>query len=95
MRLVESGNCVRGALHRDEWTGKLYFKAYNQKPRIRLKDRLIRMLEHGWVKESAQRIKVHESIPKHLGTARVINVLDREVGVAKSALIDREIIDFV
>ena len=25
MRLVESGNCVKGALHRDEWTGKLYF----------------------------------------------------------------------
>ena len=95
MRLVESGNCVKGALHRDEWTGKLYFKAYNQKPRIRLKDRLIRMLEHGWVKESAQRIKVYESIPKHLGTARVMNVLDREIGVAKEALIDREIIDFV
>ena len=95
MRLVESGNCVKGALHRDEWTGKLYFKAYNYKPQIRLKDRLIRLLEHGWVKESPQRIKVYESIPKHLGTVRVMNVLDREIGVAKSALIDREIIDFV
>ena len=95
MRLVESGNCVKGALHRDEWTGKLYFKAYNYKPQIRLKDRLIRLLEHGWVKESDERIKVYESIPKHLGTVRVMNVLDREIGVAKSALIDREIIDFV
>lgn len=95
MRLVESDNCVRGALHRDKWTGKIYFKAYNDKPRIRLKDRLIRILEHGWVKESPQRIKVYESIPKNLGTARVMKVLDRETKEAKESLIDRELIDFV
>ena len=95
MRLVESGNCVKGALHRDEWTGRLSFKAYNISPRKPLRNRLIRLLEHGWVKESPERIKVYESIPKHLGTARVMNVLDHEVKVAKDALIDREIIDFV
>ena len=95
MRLVESGNCVKGALHRDEWTGKLYFKAYNYNPRIRLKDRLIRLLEHGWVKESPQRIKVFESVPKVLGSARVLGVIDREMNDAKDALINRELINLI
>ena len=84
---------LEGVLYFDQDTGKLMFKAYNRKPRLRLKDRLIRVLEHGWVKESEQRIKVYESIPKDLGTARVMSVLDREMKEAKSALIDREIID--
>ena len=86
---------LTNSTNRDEWTGRLSFKAYNISPRKPLRNRLIRLLEHGWVKESPERIKVYESIPKHLGTARVMSVLDREVKVAKDALIDREIIDFV
>ena len=73
----------------------LAFRAFNRKPRVRIKDRLIRLLEHGWVKESAQRIKVYESIPKDLGTPRVMNVLEREMKEAKNAIIEREIIDRV
>jgi hypothetical protein len=92
---LAEGKYVQGALYRDEVTGRITFKAYNRKPRIRLKDRIIRYLEHGWVKESADRIKVYESIPKEIGTVRMIGVLDREVKEAKDALIEREIIDFV
>ena len=94
-RLV-SGKRVEGVLYVDGDTGRLTFKAYNRtclKPRA--KDRLVRLLEHGWVKESAERIKVYESIPKNLGTARVMAVLDRESDEVKEALIDREIIEFV
>ena len=90
---IDNGKFVNGSLHRDPETGKIVFNVH--KERIRKRDKLIRPLEHGWVKESPARIKVYESIPKHLGTARVMNVLDREVKVAKDALIDREIIDFV
>ena len=92
-RLVE-GKCVEGSLRRDEWTGKVTFRAYNRQPRVRHRDRLIRRLEHGWVKESVERIKVYESIPKELGTPRVMAVIDRETKEAKNALIDREIIEF-
>ena len=52
---------------------------------------LIRRLEHGWVKESVERIKVYESIPKDIGTAKVLAVIDRETKEAKNALIDREL----
>ena len=94
IRLAE-GRYVEGSLHRDNFTGSITFNVYNRKPRLRLRDRLIRVLEHGWVKESEQRIKVYESIPKELGTARVMSVLDREMKEAHTALIDREIIDNV
>ena len=92
-RLVE-GKCVEGSLRRDEWTGKVTFRAYNRQPCVRYRNRLIRKLEHGWVKESKERIKVYESIPKDIGTARVLAVIDRETKEAKNALIDREIIEF-
>ena len=86
---------VEGVLFVDKSTGRITFKAYNRKPIKRMRDRLIRVLEHGWVKESTERIKVYDSIPKVLGTARVMSVLDREIDTAKDALIDRELIEFV
>ena len=92
---ILAGKYVDGSLHKIENSLMLVFRAFNRKPRRKLKDRLLRILEHGWVKESEQRIKVYESIPKNIGTARVMNVLDREVKEAKDALIDREIIERV
>ena len=98
VRLAE-GKAVQGGLQRDVHTGRLVFNPHNlarYKPGYKRPcDRLIRILEHGWVKESAQRIKVHESIPKNIGIARVMAVLDREMKDAKNALIDREIINNV
>ena len=92
-RLVD-GKYVAGSLHRDEWTGRIVFKAYNRQPRTKCVNKLLRRLEHGWVKESRQRIKVYVSIPKDLGMARVMAVIDRETKEAKDALIDRELIEF-
>ena len=93
-RLV-CGKCVVGSLHRDEWTGKVTFRAYQRMPREREKDRLVKKLPWGWVKESIERIKVYGSFPKDLGTARVMGLLEDNTREAKNALIDRELIDFV
>ena len=93
-RLV-CGKCVEGSLHRDEWTGKVTFRAYQRMSRIREKDRLVKKLPWGWVKESIERIKVYGSFPKNIGTARVMGLLDDNTREAKNALIDRELIDIV
>ena len=85
------GKRVEGVLFIDENTGKLAFKAYNRQPQRRRRDRMVRRLEHGWVKESVERFKVYESIPKELGTARVISIMDREHKNAKDAIIDQEL----
>ena len=92
-RLVE-GKCVEGSLHRDAWTGRVTFKAYNRLPRVRMKDRLVKKLPWGWVKESMERIKVFGSFPKDYGTATVMGLLDEHAKDAKNALIEREIIEF-
>ena len=68
VRLVE-GKYVEGSLHRDKWTGQITFRAYNRQSRKRKKDKLIRYLEHGWVKESTKNLKYYESIPKKIGMA--------------------------
>ena len=94
MEAVESlieGKCLQGSLRRDEW-GRIVFKPYRRSPRRN--DQVVRVLEHGWVKESEQRIKVFESMPKSLGTARMIAVVERESKEVKNALIERELIEF-
>ena len=95
LQAIMNGKCVEGSLrlqlssmgtHSD-----VGFRPYNRKPRVRYRDRLIHRLEHGWVKESKERFKLFESVPKELGTARILTVIDRETKDAKNALIDHEL----
>ena len=89
-RLI-NGKRVQGVLFIDENTGRLTFKPYYSRGQHNVRNWLIRRLEHGWVKESAERIKVYKSVPKELGTAKVISIMDREHQCAMDALIDREL----
>ena len=83
---LSEGRYVKGSLHRDQWTGRLTFKAYNRQPRMRPKDKLICPLETGWLKESQQRIKFYSSVKKELGVAEIHNAMDRDLNKAMSAL---------
>ena len=91
MNQLMNGKRVEGVLYVDQNTGKLTFKAYNRQPRVREKDRLVKKLPWGWVKESVERIKVYESIPKEIGTPRILAVIDRETKEAKDALMEHEL----
>ena len=92
-RLVE-GKCVEGSLRRDEWTGKVTFKAYNRQPRLR-HDRVVCELENGWLKESPQRYKFYNSVKKDLGRRVVDVVMHRELNAAMQVLEVEEILDRV
>jgi hypothetical protein len=93
-RLV-CGKCVEGSLRRDEWTGKVSFRAYQRQPRIREKDRLVKKLPWGWVKESLLRVKRYSSLPKELTLPEKLAILDEENELAKNALIESYIIESV
>ena len=93
-RLV-CGKCVVGSLHRDEWTGKVTFRAYQRIPREREKDRMVKKLPWGWVKESLERVKRYSSVPKEMTLAEKLAVLDEENELAKKALIDSYLIESV
>ena len=82
---------VEGVLFLDENTGKLTFKAYNRQPRVREKDRLVKKLPWGWVKESMERIKVFGSFPKDFCTAQIIELLNEHNQDAKNALVEKEL----
>ena len=85
VRLV-SGKYVVGSLHRDKWTGVISFNAYNRQPRKCEKDRLVKKLPWGWVKESMERIKFFSSVKKELGVAEVHNAMERDMDKAMSEL---------
>ena len=93
-RLVE-GKCVEGSLHRDQWTGRISFRAYNRQPQLRRRDRLICRLEHGWLKESPQRIKFYNSVKKDLGRRLTNVVMHRELVTAMNTLEVEELLDNV
>ena len=90
---LKKGKRIEGALYLDKNTGIPTFKAYNRTPKPRPKDKVLRYLEHGWVKESSERIKVYESMPKRLGVARMIMTLERETKEAKNVIVEQEILD--
>ena len=86
---------MEGSLHRDEWTGKVSFRAYQRQSRIREKDRLVKKLPWGWVKESLLRVKRYSSLPKELTLPEKLAILDEENELAKNALIENYIIESV
>ena len=91
MNQLMNGKRVEGVLYVDQNTGKLTFKAYNRQPRVREKDRLVKKLPWGWVKESMERIKVFGSFPKDFCTAQIIQLLNEHNQDAKNALLDKEL----
>ena len=82
---------VEGVLFLDENTSRLTFKAYNRQPRKRDKERMVKKLPWGWVKETVERIKVFGSFPKEYSMPQVMGLLEEHTKEAKNALIDREL----
>lgn len=91
MNALMTGRIVEGRLvlvRTNDGQMTIEFKAYNRKPKKRSKDRLVCYLEHGWVKESPERIKVFESLPKRLGGLKMAEALDREIDTVADLLLE-------
>ena len=91
MAILMTGKRVEGVLYIDENTGRLTFKAYNRQPRVRDKDRLLKKLPWGWIKESMERIKVFGSFPKDFCMAQIIELLNEHNQDAKNVLVEKEL----
>ena len=66
---IENDKYVKGSLHKCKLTGKIVFRAYNRLSRKK-RDRIIRQLENGRLKESATRIKIYSAGEEGLGCGR-------------------------
>ena len=91
-RLVQ-GKCVQGSLRMDELTGRVSFRPYRRLSRTPGWSKNVHRLEHGWVKESKERIKLFESVPKRLGLLRVLHIIDRDTSEAKDAVMEWDMIE--
>ena len=90
---LKKGKRVVGAVKLKEGTSLLTFKAFDERRKNKNDDRLIIQLEHGWLKESPQRIKFFNSVRKDIGKRLVDVVIHRELKTAMTALTAEEIIN--
>ena len=67
------------------------FNAFVRHRTKRLRDKLIKKLPWGWVKESQENLKVFTSVPKEFGMETVLAYMDEDHEDAKKALIEREL----
>ena len=92
MDRLESGERIECSMKMNLRTGRITLTVWRRTvPKHRKKDRLVKKLPWGWVKESLERIKVFGSFPKDMGTPRMMGQLDEHTRDAKNALIDREL----
>ena len=95
LQAIMDGKCVEGSLRLQLSSmgthSEVAFRSYNRKPRVREKDRLVKKLPWGWVKESIERIKVFGSFPKDFCTAQIIELLNEHNQDAKNALVEKEL----
>ena len=81
---LDNDKCVEGSLRKDKKTGKIVFRAYVRQSRR--KDKLLRPLEHGWLRESATRFKFYNSVKKELGYRLVSVAMHRDLKDAMNKL---------
>ena len=95
---IMNGKCVEGRLRKQLSSLGTHqvigFAPYNRKPRGS-QDKVICLLENGWLKESPRRIKFYNSVKKELGRRMVDVVMHRELQQAMSVLEIEEILDNV
>ena len=83
---LQEGKTLVGELKTDIKTGRLHFKAWRRESKSRRRDRTIVALEHGWLKESRQKIKFFNSIKKSTGASRISQAMERELQTAVSSM---------
>lgn len=86
LKKIATEKRAEGVLFIDTDTGRLTFKAYNRMNKKRRPDRILRQLEHGWLKESPTRFKFYSSVKKVIGSRLVSVAMHRDLKNAMSKL---------
>ena len=88
-----TGRRVEGTIGYDKWTGKKSFNAFNRRSRSRLRDKLIKKLPWGWLKESEKKQKLFLSVDKDMPLEDKLRAFGDDHDAAMETIIDMEIID--
>ena len=87
LKAMKNGKYVEGSLHVDKETGKIVFNAFNRKPRVRKKDKVICYHPHGWMKISKNNLKFFASVPKRPGAVCACQAMDDDLQYATGELL--------
>jgi len=68
----------RAWLECDGTQPRFHFEPYSRRQSRRDRNQLLVGSEHGWLKKSARRYKLHLSVPDHLGELRAAEIMKRE-----------------
>ena len=88
-----TGRRVEGTIGYDKWTGKKSFNAFNRRSRSRLRDKLIKKLPWGWLKESEKKQKLFLSVDKDMPLEDKLRAFGDDHDAAMETIIDLEIIE--
>jgi len=88
-----TGKRVEGTLGYDLMTGKKDFRMFHRQTRSRLRDKLVKKLPWGWVKESKERYKTFASVPKEMPLEEMMKAFGDDHDEAMQAIVDAELID--
>ena len=92
MDRLESGERIECSMKMNLKTGRITLTVWRRTvPKHRKKERLVKKLPWGWVKESPLRIKRYTSIPNYLSLPEKLAIFDEEHEAARNALIEREL----
>lgn len=83
-----SGKCVAGSLRVDSASGKIVFHPYRRSSRQRVRDKLLKVTPHGWLKESALRYKFYTSVKKDMATLDTCDTLNQDMSEAVEGIIE-------
>ena len=88
-----TGKRIEGTLGYDLMTGRKDFNMFHRQTRSRLRDRLIKKLPWGWVKESQQRYKTYSSVPEDIPLEALVRALGEDHDEAVQTIVDVELIE--
>lgn len=88
-----TGRRVEGTIGYDKWTGRKDFNMFHRRSRSRLRDKLIKKLPWGWLKESEKKQKLFLSVDKDMPLEDKLRAFGDDHDAAMETIIDMEIID--
>lgn len=81
LKCLKAGKRIPGSLFMERTSDErivIGFYQYRKNRAKRRNDQTLLTLPHGWIRKSAQRYKLHLSVPDNLGEHRVAELLEQE-----------------
>ena len=99
LQSLRSGKYIEGSLHLQKTNNgqgeEIVFNRYNRQKKSKARDKVLLHLEHGWLKESPQRVKFFCSVKKALEIPQIKNAMQHDMNFVQEKLDELDPLYFV